>query len=269
MDHYTLLGVGRNANQDEIKQAYRKLAAKHHPDRGGDTATFQKIQEAYNTLSDPEKKQQYDNPNPFNNMNGPGFNGYPGGFSFHTNGFDINDLFGQMFGQQNHFHQRQQIFRTHLDITLEDSYNGKGHVIRLQTNTGQKVINIDIPKGIKNNDQIRYDNVIDGAQLIIEFKIQEHLKYERKGNDLYSNQQISVLDLIVGNKFDFRTISGKTFPVEVKPMTQPYNQLKIIGQGMPVPNSNFYGDQIILIKPFIPDNIDKSVIESILRSRQL
>lgn len=267
MDHYSTLGINKTANSEEIKQAYRKLASKHHPDRGGDTATFQKIQEAYDTLSDPQKKQQYDNPNPFNNTNGQGFNGFPGGFSFHTNAFDINDLFGQMFGNQNPFHQRQQIFRTHLDITLEESYIGKQHVLRIQTNTGQKVINVEVPKGIKHSDQIRYDNVIEGAQLIIEFRIQEHLRFERKGNDLYCNQPISVLDLIAGNTFEFKTICGKIFQVEVKPMTQPFTQLKIVGQGMPIPNSNLYGDQIILIKPFIPDNIDKSITESILRSR--
>jgi curved DNA-binding protein len=270
MDYYTTLGIERNANQEEIKQAYRKLAAKHHPDRGGDTATFQKIQEAYDTLSDSNKKQQYDNPDPFNNMNGGGFNfnGFPGGFGFQANGVDINDLFSQMFGNQNPFHHRQQVFRTHIDITLEDSYNGGNKVLKIQTNTGNKVINIEIPKGIKHADNIRYDNVLDGAQLIIEFRIQNHLRFERKGHDLCTNQQISVLDLIVGSKIDFKTISGKTFQVEINPMTQPYMQLKISGQGMPIPNSNMFGDQIILIKPFIPDTIDSSITESILRSRR-
>ena len=64
-DHYQTLGVSKTANQDEIKRAYRSLASKHHPDKGGDTAKFQEIQTAYATLSDLEKKEQYDNPNPF------------------------------------------------------------------------------------------------------------------------------------------------------------------------------------------------------------
>ena len=63
-DYYNTLGVHRGADQDEIKQAFRRMAAQHHPDRGGDTATFQEVQAAYATLSDPEKRQQYDNPQP-------------------------------------------------------------------------------------------------------------------------------------------------------------------------------------------------------------
>lgn len=275
MDYYTTLGVGKNANPDEIKKAYRKMAAQHHPDKGGDTAKFQEIQKAYETLSDPQKKQQYDNPNPFGGQQGPGgfnfnFGGAgPGGFHFHTQGFDINDLFGQMFGQQNPFQQRQQVFRTQVHVSLEDSYNGSSQVLRLQTPNGNKVINIDIPKGINTGDQIRYDNVLEGAHLIIEFIVQPHLKFDRKGDDLYCNQQISVLDLIVGNKIEFKTISGKTFEVDVKPKTQPYIQLKIPGQGMPIKGTDRYGDQIILIKPYIPDNIDSSITESILRSRTI
>ena len=272
MDYYKTLGVERNSTPDEIKKAYRKLASQYHPDKGGDTAKFQEIQKAYETLSDPQKKQQYDNPNPFNghgqqgfhfNFNGAG----PAGFGFHSQGFDINDLFGQMFGQQNPFANRQQIFRTQMGVTLEDAYKGSNQVLKLQTQMGPKIINVDIPKGVKDGDQFRYDNIIDNATLIIEFKIQPHLRFERRDNDLYCNQQISVLDLIVGNKFEFKTISGKTFEVEVKPLTQPYMQLKIPGQGMPIQNTNQYGDQIILIKPIIPDMIDPSIIQSILRSR--
>ena len=269
MDHYQTLGVAKNATPDEIKKAYRRLAGIHHPDKGGDTAEFQKIQQAYETLSDPQKKQQYDNPNPFGqNMQG-GFNmhGFPGGFSFNMGGINIDDIFGQMFGQKNPFAQRKPDFKTHLSKILEEAYNGGNQVLKVQTQSGPKVINIDIPKGVKDGDQFRYDQILDGATLVVGFRIQPHLRFERKGDDLYCNQQISVLDLIAGNKFQFRTISGKTFEVEVKPNTQPYMQLKIPGQGMPISGTDQYGDQIILIKPFIPDKIDSSITESILRSK--
>lgn len=264
MDHYSTLGVAKNATPDEIKKAYRKLASQHHPDRGGDTATFQKIQQAYDILSDPDKKQQYDNPQP---------QGFPGGFSFNMNGGDIHDIFAQMFGGGHHpFHQQrrnfQQTYRTQVFVTLDDSYNGASQSIKLQLPTGIKVLNLDIPKGVDNGMQMRYDNIIENGVLIVEFVVVPHLRYERRGNDLYANQSISVLDLIVGTKFDFKTISGKVLEVSVKPKTQPYIQLKLPGQGMPVPNTGHYGDQIILLKPFIPDNIDESILEAISKVSQ-
>lgn len=271
MDYYKTLGVDRNASPDDIKKAYRKLAGQHHPDKGGDTAKFQEIQKAYETLSDPQKKQQYDSPHTQGGPGGFHFNfggGGPGGFHFHQQGFDINEIFGQMFGQQNPFAQRQQVFRTQLSVTLMDAYNGGSQVLKVQTQTGTKIINIDIPKGVKDGDQFRYDNMLDGATLIVEFRVQPDLRFERRGNDLYCNHQISVLDLLVGTKIQFKTISGKTFEVEVKPMTQPHIQLRIPGQGMPISNGNQYGDQIILLKPFVPDKIDSSITESILRSKQ-
>jgi DnaJ-class molecular chaperone len=71
----------------------------------------------------------------------------------------------------------------------------------------------------------------------------------------------------VGTTFEFTTISGKTLEVKVPPKTQPYMQLKIAGQGMPINGTTQYGDQIILIKPFIPDTINSEITESILRSK--
>jgi len=268
MDHYQTLGVSKTATPDEIKKAYRKLASQHHPDKGGDTAMFQKLEEAYRTLSDPEKRQQYDNPNPFGRSPG-GFGGFdPGMFA---GDHDPRDIFSQIFGQRagNPFTQRnnRQVFRTQFSVTLEDAYTGSSQILKLQTPTGQKVINIDVPKGLQEQSQVRYDTVIDNATLIVEFRIIPHLKFERRGNDLYANQKISVLDLITGTTFNFTTISGKEFEVTVPPKTQPYMQLKITGQGMPIQGSPQCGDQILLLKPYIPDTIDDEITQCILRSK--
>ena len=86
MDHYQTLGVSPQADEKEIKKAYRKLAGKHHPDKGGDENEFKKIQQAYETLSDPAKRQQYDNPNPFE-----------GGDPFSQGGFNFRGDFGDIF----------------------------------------------------------------------------------------------------------------------------------------------------------------------------
>ena len=259
MDHYSTLGVGKNATPDDIKKAYRKLASKHHPDKGGDTATFQKIQTAYDTLIEPNKRQQYDNPMP---QGFPQQGGMPPGFEH---------IFGQMFGGGNPFdpfaqhrqQPQQQVFRTTINISLEQAYYGGEQILKLQTPTNVHAITIQIPKGIQNGNQMRIDKVMDGASLVVDFKVENHLKYDRQGNDLICNHPISVLDLIVGTSFEFVTLSGKTLEVTVKPKTQPYIQLKLAGQGMPIHNTTRYGDQIILLKSFMPDIIDEQVINSI------
>jgi len=258
-DHYQTLGVSKTATPDEIKKAYRKLASQHHPDKGGDKAKFQDIQAAYDTLSSPDKRQQYDNPAP------QGFHqqgGVPPGFEH---------IFSQMFGGGNPFdpfNQRrqqpqQQVFRTTINISLEQAYHGGEQVLKLQTPTNVHAVTIQVPKGIQNGNQMRIDKVMDGASLIVDFRVEPHLKYDRQGNDLICNHSISVFDLIVGTSFEFTTLSGKTLEVTVKPKTQPFMQLKLANQGMPIHNTIMFGDQIILLKPFIPDIIDEEVINSI------
>jgi DnaJ-class molecular chaperone len=93
------------------------------------------------------------------------------------------------------------------------------------------------------------------------------LRFERRGHDLFCNHSIDVLDLIVGTNIEFNTISGKKLNVTIKAKTQPFMQVKLAGQGMPVPNSNLYGDQYVLLKPYISDNIDSEIVDTILRNR--
>jgi DnaJ-class molecular chaperone len=266
MDHYATLGINKSASPDDIKRAYRKLASQHHPDKGGDTATFQKIQAAYETLSDPNKKQQYDTPI------SPGFqqfNGMPPGFEdiFNNMMGGRASPFGDIFGGQHKRQPQPPMFRTTIEISLEQAYNGGEQGVRLQTGTNTHIAQIQVPKGIVNGGQVRIDNVIQGASLIVEFRIRPHLKFDRQINDLISNQPISVLDLIIGTSFEFITMSGKTLEVKINPKTQPHMQLKIAGEGMPLLGSSAYGDQIILLKPFIPDIIDEQIVNSILQSK--
>jgi molecular chaperone DnaJ len=259
MDHYAVLGVAKNATPDEIKKAYRKLASQHHPDKGGDTNKFQEIQTAYDTLSDPQKRAMYDNPQP---------QGFPGGFNVHMGGMDINDIFGQMFNQQFGHRPQRQVYRTQVIVSLLEAYNGTNKILELNTNTEKKIIDIKVPKGVNSGDQLRYDNVLDGASLLIEFNVIPDLRFERRGSDLFCNHSIDVLDLITGTNIEFTTISNKKLNVTIKPKTQPFMQVKLAGQGMPITNSSLYGDQYILLKPFISDNIDNDIIDSILRSRK-
>lgn len=264
MDHYQTLGVAKNATQDDIKKAYRRMASIHHPDKGGDTATFQRVQEAYDILSDPQKKQEYDNPNPFGHNPGGGF---PGGFQFHMNGMNLNDIFGQFFNQGQRPQQpRMQTLKTSIWVTLEQVYNGGEQMLRFQTINGLQTVKIDVPRGVEHGANLRYDGLIPNSILIVEFRVHEHERFERRGADLYSHVDIDIFDLIVGTTVKFETISDKTLDVTVPAKTQPGNMLRIPNEGLP--KKNGFGDQYILLNPFIPDTIDSSITDSILRTRK-
>lgn len=263
-DHYATLGVAKNATPEDIKKAYRRLAAIHHPDKGGDTAEFQKVQAAYETLSDPQKKQQYDNPNPFGQSNPFG---NPSGFEFHMNGFGMGDIFEQMFGQRPFNGRPQQpSYRTLVWVSLGQVLTGDEVTVQLQVNGIVHTVKLSIPQGIENGQTIRYDNLIKDSILIVEFRIQPHPIFERHGLDLVAEQEVSVLDLIAGGSFKFTTLSGKELDVTVKPSTQPGSQLRIQSEGLSVGPDK--GDQYILIKAVVPATIDASIIDAINKFKQ-
>lgn len=265
MNYYEILGVDKNATPDEIKKAYRKLASTHHPDKGGSTEEFQKIQQAYETLSDSNKRSQYDNPNPFN---GSGF--HQNNFNFDVNGINIQEIFNQVFGTRGHDPNanRPQVYRTAVLISLEDSYLGNQIPLKIQSHTGIHNITIKVPKGIDNGNQIRYNNMINGATLIVDFRIQPNLNFDRKGNDIYTTHQISVLDLVIGTEIEVKTLSGKTLSVSIPPKTQPHMQFRISGEGMPILSGTTNGDHIIVLKPFVPANIHQDILDSIKNHKQ-
>jgi len=149
MDYYQTLGVARNADPQEIKKAYRKLAGKHHPDKGGDEAEFKKIQEAYEGLSDPQKRQMYDQFGTVDPQQTGGFG--PQGFSFNfgQGNSPFDDIFSQ-FGQRRG-PQRNPDAGLTLNITLEQSYSGGDFNIR----TGFADENISLPAGIRSGAKLR------------------------------------------------------------------------------------------------------------------
>jgi len=134
MDPYKILGVDRSASADVIKQAYRRLAAKHHPDRGGDTARFQEIQSAYDTLTNPQARARVDN---------------PGHQSFHADfgpgNFDFDSIFN-IFGARFNFRPQQQA-RMSMAISLQDAILCPSHTVNIATEHGTNFVEIQIPPG--------------------------------------------------------------------------------------------------------------------------
>ena len=263
MDHYSTLGVPKNADAKSIKHAYKKLASKHHPDKGGDEAEFKKVQSAYETLSNPQKRQEYDNPNPFGGQ----------GFSQQNRPFDMNDIFngnspfGDIFGSQRR--QQRPMFRTTIQVSLKQAYSGSSHTVEMQTDAGKKVVTINIPKGVQTGQQIRLDNVVPNGTLIVDFYVMPDFNFEVRGQNLFCVHPISVLDLIVGTHFEFHTISDKKLRVTVQPQTQPDSQIKLTGHGMPIPGSGIYGNQIILLKPIIPAIIETEIVNVIKKYKDI
>ena len=141
-DYYNILGVDRSATSDDIKRAYRKLASQHHPDKGGDTARFQEIQEAYATLSDDSKRQQYNNPAAQFNFGGTGSQ------------FNFDEIFN-IFGADLRGH-RKSAPRMSLWISLADVMTGGPRSLSLQTNNSSTNVEINIPKCINDGDTVRY-----------------------------------------------------------------------------------------------------------------
>jgi len=269
MNYYSILGVDKTATPEEIKKSYRKLASQHHPDKGGNTAMFQQIQEAYAVLSDPPKRKQYDFSQnatftQFTDQFNDSFNQNP--FNQRTNPFgNFEDLFSAFTANMNR--NTRAVFRTSIEISLIDSYQGAEKTLELATHEGTKIIQITVPIGVKNGENIRYDKVINDASLIIDYRIRPDFKFERNGNDLYCHARINVLDLIVGTSIEFTTINGKTLNILIKERTQPHSQIKLAGYGMPIRDTKMYGDQYLLLKPYIPDNISPDIVDAIVRTR--
>ena len=143
MDHYQILGVSKDASQQDIKKAYRKLAMKHHPDKGGDEQKFKQIQAAYSVLSDPDKRAQYDNPNPFEQFGGDPFG----------QGSPFGDIFSEIFGGgfRRQQPQRNPDGRMDLNISLLQAYKGTNVVV----NTGYATLDVTIPQGVKDGSNLR------------------------------------------------------------------------------------------------------------------
>jgi molecular chaperone DnaJ len=255
MSYYNILGVQKTAAADEIKQAYRRLASQHHPDKGGDKATFQQIQEAYNTLGDAQKRAEYDNPG--FKMHG-GVGGQP--FNFES----IFDIFGTRF--QNIHPQRTQA-RMSLWIQLVDVAEGGKRVISLGTQQGVQAVEIDIPVGINDGDTVQYAGIAPGGgDLIITFRIHPNPQWQRKDANLTTEHIITVWDCILGCDTLIRDILGNQLNLTVPARTQPGSVLRLRGRGLKRRNGS-PGDLLVKIQARIPDQIDSDLLAQIEKNK--
>lgn len=234
MDFYQTLGIPETASQDEIKKAYRKLATQHHPDKGGDTAKFQTIAQAYDTLGDESKRAQYD-------AQRKGMGGFADGAGFRFNSGDMNDLFGAMFRGGNPFEQAfrqqraaQQVRRKNRDlnikvkISFKQSYTGAELEATYQTPSGKKEnVVIKVPPGIQSGQTIRYQGLGDDSDinlprgdLNVNVTVEHSQNYERRGDDLLVYVLVNPIEAMIGCTKSVENLDGTQMNIIVRPGVQ-------------------------------------------------
>lgn len=283
-DYYEILGVKKDASDDEIKKAFRKLALKYHPDKNpGDKeaeAKFKEISEAHEVLSDKQKRARYDqfghagvggpgggNPfggaNPFGNGNPFGggdfnFNGQSFNFDFGTG--DLGDILGGIFGFGGNRHPRRgHDYQTSLTLTFEEAIFGTTKDINVN---GDK-FPVKIPAGIDDGVSIRIrgkgGEAPEGGEpgdLYIHIRVKPHRHLTREGAIILSEEKISMVDAALGCEIEVETIDGK-ITMKVPAGTDSGTPFKLSGHGVPFRKDGDRGPHIVTVLVETPKNLSK------------
>ncbi|PIY94419.1 MAG: molecular chaperone DnaJ [Candidatus Levybacteria bacterium CG_4_9_14_3_um_filter_35_16] len=275
-DYYKILGVGKTATQDEIKRAYRKLAVQFHPDKNktkDGEQRFKEVSKAYEALSDPQKRQAYDQfgaaafeqgagggqgpfggGNPFGGAQGGqygpftytytsgGGNGEGADFGGFSDPFEI---FAQFFGGGSPFGAQRQKRPTYsITIDFIEAVKGVEKQVRIEGKT-QK---IKIPAGVDDGSRIRfgnYDVVVD---------VRPSAKFQRQGQDIVSEKEISFSQAVLGDVIEVETIDGLV-KLRIPTGTQPETVFRLAQKGVPNPRGSGKGSHYVRIKISIPKNL--------------
>jgi DnaJ-class molecular chaperone len=264
MDYYSILGVSKNASDQEIRKAYKKMSMQHHPDRGGNEEEFKKVNEAYSTLKDPQKRAAYDNPQPTGQQ---GWNRYD--YS-EFNASDFANIFGQGFARQQRTRKNRDI-KISAEITLYDVLMGKDLVARYRLHSGRtQDANINIPKGVDQGQSIRFPGLgddtykqIQRGDLIVNIRVKHDKEWKRSGIDLHKNIDISVFDAIMGTKEIITTLDGRRLELKIPKGTQPGATFSINGHGLPILNNHHRGNVFVHVNMHIPRNLNEEELQKI------
>lgn len=240
-DYYKILEVSETATDDEIKKAYRSLAMKHHPDRGGDQAKFKDISAAYDTLSDPQKRAEYDQ----SKRGGPkmhfrsGFHEFEDIFGGHS---PFGAHFHDIFGRQVH---RNRDLNIQCQITLIDAFQGKQLEANytLPSGKNQNVV-INLPAGIAHGDTIKYQGLGDDSNpsvprgnLNVTVLVQPDPLFSRNGLDLYTTIEVNSIEAMIGCKKKVKLITGGEKELTIRPGVESGAEFAMQGHGFSDPNN--------------------------------
>jgi len=299
-DYYKVLGVSKDADQDVIKKAFRKLAREHHPDANkGDKKSeekFKEINEAYEVLSDPEKRKMYDrlgsNYREYQRAGGSAGDydwsqwtqnnpdvGSSGGrrrrATFEED-LDFGDFIQQMFtgGGSAQNVRAPRDFEQGVEITLEEAYHGTTRVLQ---KSGQADLEVKIPRGVKTGSKVRVrgqggKNARGQAgDLYLVVEVQPNAEYERKDDDLYRDITVDAFTAMLGGEVSVNTLAG-TIAMKIPAGTSSGKRIRLRGRGMPKLNNDELGDLYLRVMVSVPHDLtddEKHQIEKMAKKRGL
>lgn len=269
-NYYTELGIDKTASAEEIKKAYRKLSLKYHPDKpNGDQEKFKKINEAYQVLSDANKRRQYDRPQ-------PSFEGGFGGVPMQHAGIP-EEIINMMFRHNMHFQQvntKPVPIMKILQITMEQAFSGGSMPITIERwvlrdttkTTEQETVYIDIPPGIDSNEVILLQgkgNMSEKGNGDVRIQIQlfPHTVFERSGLNLVFKKKITLREALCGFSFELKHLNGKQYKIrnDVGTMIQSGNSKVIHGLGFQ--RGQHRGNLQIVFTVNYPEKIPTEIVE--------
>jgi len=245
MDYYQVLGVEKNASDNTIKQAYKTLAKKHHPDLGGDENQFKQISEAYDTLKNPETRQAYDARSQFGGRQQNRFEEFRSGRGMED---ILRQMEEQMAARGGGFRPRQT--KNHnLNITLnvtldelimnETDVSVEKHLSIRMSNGERELVKVNIPPYIQHGETLHIAGLGDNANpsltrgdLYVTIMLSPHKTFEKKGLDLVSTMVIDSLDAILGCEEIIQTLSGKNLKVKIPAGTDNGQVLNLRDEGL-------------------------------------
>jgi len=274
-DYYKILGVGETATNEQIKKAFKDIAKKEHPDRGGNEAVFKEANEAHDTLKDSQKRHDYDTQRKFGGGQGgqgqhPFFNEDIFGDFF--SGFSGGDMdFNGRFNFQGNpnvrtktFRSRQQANRSinvRMAISIKEAMTNNEKTINYKLPSGRdEFATIKIPAGVQHGVTFKFPGMGDDSiknvprgDLMVQMSVLDSDGFTRKGNDLYTDKTINCFQAIRGHELKLKTLEDSVITVKVPTGTQHGTLLSVRSRGMPVHKTlNIRGNLYIRVLVLIP-----------------
>lgn len=243
MNHYQILEVSTDASQEEIKKSYRKLVKVHHPDTGGDDNQFKKLSDAYETLSDPEKRKLYDI------KIGVRRDAMDAWQSYFNQAFGGGAGFSDIFDKTYSTSAKGPDVKIRINLTMQDVYYGTTRYI----DTGENKFNVKIPRGIKNGAKLRirdkgrahpYNSTAPRGDVILIMQWMVDPELIVNGDDIWIDLTVPFYDMILGTNIEVNTKVNTTL-VEIPKNSYEGRVIAIEGGGMPIYNTNSYGKLMI------------------------